>query len=58
MTVNTTITCDLEGSRCHGTVEKPYGTLPDKWKVLQGKRRIDLCPSCVVHVKRQIKGGD
>ena len=56
MTINATITCNLDGSRCHGTVEKPHGGLPKGWKVLQGNHRVDLCPPCVVHAKRQIGG--
>ena len=56
MTVNTTITCDLGGTTCEGTVEKPRGTPPNKWEVIQGKKRIDLCPSCAVHVRRQLRG--
>ncbi len=54
MTIECIIICNLEGTQCIGTENKEKGLLPDGWAIIQGKKRIDLCPPCLKHVKQQL----
>lgn len=56
MTMTATVECDMEGTKCHKKADKPQGSPPKGWGVIQGKKRIDLCPSCLAHAKRQLAG--
>lgn len=56
MTMTTTVECDMEGTKCHKKADKPQGSPPEDWTVIQGNKRIDLCPSCTTHARRQLEG--
>ena len=55
MTLIQTVECDMVGAKCHVKGDKPHGTPIEGWTVMQGKKRIDLCPPCTKHARRQLK---